>query len=170
MCHSSDEIQEIGLLGKRKWTNERNHIHTPCFFLRQVTCNLHSVYYHNIYRHTIILLEGTALILKHINRIMYRIIQGKRSHCTWQCSIHLHILKCTGTLLKRRIFLEPFHMKLQWLNCVWKFRLRKIKISFIWICAVKQGCKFCLSIFWKTFFISYPSRFFPLVYENLCPV
>lgn len=101
---------------------------------------------------------------------MYRIIQGKRSHYTWLCSIHLHILKCTGTLLKRRIFHQPFHMKLQWLNCVWKVRLRKIKISFIWICAVKQVCKFCLSVFWTTFCISYLSRFFPLVDEDLCPV
>lgn len=65
-CHSSDEIQI--LFGNKK-KNERNRIHTPRFFLRQVTCNS--------FRHTVILLKGIPAILKYINRIMYRIIQGK---------------------------------------------------------------------------------------------
>lgn len=52
-----------------KKTNERNHIHTSCFFLRQVTWNS--------FRHAITLLKGIPVILKYINRIMYRIIQGK---------------------------------------------------------------------------------------------
>lgn len=129
------KFKKYGYSGKNinKW--KKNHIYTPRFFLRQVTCNS--------FRYTVILLEGIALTLKYINRIMYRIIQGviTPGYALFTC-----LSWNVQGLLKRSILLQPFHMKLQWLNCVWKVRLRKIKISFIWVWAVKHVCKLSLSI------------------------
>lgn len=149
-----------------KKKNERNRIHTPRFFLRQVTCNS--------FRHTVILLKGITAILKYINRIMYRIIQGK-GVITRGCAVFTCISwNVQGHFSKELFSFSPSiwscEQWLQWLNCVWKARIRKIKISFMWICAVKQVCKFCLSVFWATFWISYQSRLFALVYGNFCSV
>lgn len=87
-CHSLDEIQIV--FGKKKWANERNHIHTSHFFLRQVTCNS--------FRHTIILLKGIPVILKYINIIVDTIIQGKGIITpALQCSpAYLHMYKDTS--------------------------------------------------------------------------
>lgn len=56
------KFKKRGYLKKKK----KYLIHTPCFFLGQVTCNS--------FRHIIMLLEGIPLLLKDLIRNMYRII------------------------------------------------------------------------------------------------